>query len=515
MDTTANPNRIVDYVNLNHWEPTIDIIGKLAEGADCSGNPATLGNPAEQWCTNLQFGTKGPPMGVVNQINLGLGQSSNGGRNPPLPNVASFSQDPYAGLDAESAIDGFRNNLMGWSPIYDKDMQKTFSKSNVFYVPFDPYRPLYLHTSWQANDPLVHYTIGDLTDLSVDPTNRVDLADHNPPLDYVGRLNKRYDPWGGGPAGSSQRDFPETDMAVKDPLVYRSDSWDFPTNRFPNVGWLGRVHRGTPWQTLYLKSPNILLRKGVGGTQVQESFNSWKKWTGNPLAYINYGQVSSSIFSNYTAYADAVFSLPTNDWRVLDLFTTAFNDNATRGQLSVNQTNLAAWSAVLSGVNVLPDTTKNGFILPAGVYNPLSPPPLVQLVNGIINARTNFPNNSYQRLGDILAAPELTVNSPYISTNNPAFVSDDVVERIPQQILGLLKGGEAPRFVIYSYGQALKPAVRSIVTSGPYFGLCTNYQITAEVATRAVVRIDGAQPVPGQPYRPRAVVESFNVLPPD
>ena len=40
---------------------------------------------------------------------------------------------------------------------------------------------------------------------------------------------------------------------------------------------------------------------------------------------------------------------------LFDLFTTAFNDNATRGQLSVNisSNSLAAWSAVFSGVTVL------------------------------------------------------------------------------------------------------------------------------------------------------------------
>jgi hypothetical protein len=84
-----------------------------------------------------------------------------------------------------------------------------------------------------------------------------------------------------------------------------------------------------------------------------------------------------------------------------------------------------------------------------------------------------------------------------------------VYERLPQQVLGLLKGGEQPRFVIYAYGQALKPANNSIVTGGPYLGLCTNYQITAEVAIRAVVRIEGAT------NNPRAVTESFDVLPPD
>ena len=64
--------------------------------------------------------------------------------------------------------------------------------------------------------------------------------------------------------------------------------------------------------------------------------------------------------------------------------------------------------------------------------------------------------------------------------------------------------------MVYSFGQSLKPAERSLVTAGgPFFRMCTNYQITAEAATRAVVRIDGA------PANPHAVVESFNVLPSD
>ena len=119
---------------------------------------------------------------------------------------------------------------------------------------------------------------------------------------------------------------------------------------------------------------------------------------------------------------------------------------------------------------------------------------------------------AFPRLGDILRVPELTVNSPFIpgaGVNNFANINDAIYERIPQQVLGLLKGGEQPRFVIYSYGQTLKPANNSIWTSGAYSGLCTNYQITAEAATRTVVRIDGA------PSNPRAVIESFSVLPPD
>jgi hypothetical protein len=84
---------------------------------------------------------------------------------------------------------------------------------------------------------------------------------------------------------------------------------------------------------------------------------------------------------------------------------------------------------------------------------------------------------------------------------------------LPQQVMSLLQVGE-PRFVVYSYGQTLRPAPASIVTGGPYQGMCTNYQVTAEVATRAVVRIEGA-PTTAIPTSPRVVIEKFNLLPPD
>jgi hypothetical protein len=89
--------------------------------------------------------------------------------------------------------------------------------------------------------------------------------------------------------------------------------------------------------------------------------------------------------------------------------------------------------------------------------------------------------------------------------------------------------------VIYAYGQSLKPANNSVVPGGQFYGTCTNYQITGEVATRTVVRFDQnpafqnpnfpnnplnptLNPVmPGtapQFIHPRAVIESFTVLPP-
>ena len=177
-----------------------------------------------------------------------------------------------------------------------------------------------------------------------------------------------------------------------------------------------------------------------------------------------------------------------------------------------------------------------------GVYNTNNNlTPLAFIWQGINNTRagTNpatgrpFANGVFQSEGDILATPQLTVASPFLNTNglNPnakslgaGGVSDEVLERIPQQIMSLLTLNQTPRFVIYSFGQTLHPADHSLVIGGTFNGLCTNYQVTAETATRAVVRVDGS-PDPqyvngkvdsqGRSYPPHVVVEEFNVLPPD
>src|ERR1035438_9616036 len=123
-------------------------------------------------------------------------------------------------------------------------------------------------------------------------------------------------------------------------------------------------------------------------------------WTANPQGVTNFGQLQTNTLALNVpggflgVGSDAYYTQPTNDWRVLDLFTTALNDNATRGQLSINQTNLAAWSAALSGVIALTNVVDSDgnvvlsprVIQPAGVYNPFDPPtwpPLVQLVKRI------------------------------------------------------------------------------------------------------------------------------------
>ena len=465
----TDTGRLLDFVNLDNKGETYNLADILQRNSASTPRRPTAtygGRAGDFWLTNRLGGSSltTPTMGILNQIMASAGI-------PPVTQVEGWPDN----ATNNSAKTFFKDQLLNRGFLAD-----------VFYAPFAPTRDLHIFTSWQANDPLVHYTLGDLTDMVV--SNKFDFL-RSTTLTNIGRVNGRYQPWGETTAGSSVPT--RYDLSLKDPLVRRSDDWNFPTGKFPSVGLLGRVHRGTPWQTVYLKSATT-------------DPGNWMNYAGNGMLVTNYGQLNTNMVPLFARIDDTAMSRPTNDWPLLDIFTTAINEDGMRGQLSVNQTNLAAWSAVLSGVNVLPDLSSSTFIEPAGVYDPLNPTPLARIVEGINRTRASRPDGVFHHLADIAAVPELTVKSPYLS-GNPYAMSDEVYERIPQQIIGLLHSDNTPRYVIYSYGQALKPANRSVQGNG----ICTNYQVTAEMVTRTVVRVDGA------PKNPHVVVESFNILPPD
>jgi hypothetical protein len=373
-------------------------------------------------------------------------------------------------------------------------------------APYTPTRVRVRRLSWQVNDPLVHYLASDLLDSGID-TNGQSVVDIQ---SYVGQLNDRYMPWGGNPQHQPNASTPDDpnlvsqyNTAMKDPWMYSSDDWAFPTNKFPTTGWLGRVHRGTPWQTVYLKSADI----------AANNLPAWRYWTG-------YGD-------NF----DAEFTAPAWDRLLFDVFTTAINDNATTGQMSVNvdanptdpAAGLAAWSALFSGIAVPASVTNSYAVInPAGVAAVASP--LWQLVTNI-NSTRSFYNNAngttggaFQHVGDILAASTLTEQSPFLAATPTNGVSDALMEWLPQQMMSLLRVSSAPRYVIYSYGQTLKPAPGGVVTSSSFFGLVTNYQVVAESATRALVQVNAvlntnANGTLSTNYNTK--IEQFNVLPPD
>ena len=505
-------DRVVDYVSFSDMEATMNITREL------NGPPRTPlnGTPEpEFWATNRPGNSASSSVatvGIINQMDVSLGITTVSDAT-----WASYSRLAIDGLDKNKSIDLLRV-FSGLQPIYGYDkaqLERELTGKLAFQAAFTPCRKLVQDLSWQANDPLVHYQIEDLFDPFNPPnqtlTNsvRFAVAVLAPTTNAnLGLLNDRYRPWGGNPqltpAGNPNNwSFPSEylkangdrqayDVRLKDPLITRSDDWQFPTNKWPSIGWIGRVHRGTPWQTIYLKSAGITETNGVDVT------NTWYGWAGS------------------------IGTHPTNDWKILDAFTVAPNDNAARGLISVNQTNLPAWSAVLSGVSVLTNlATVSGtnrilrvqelFIEPeAGAHNNNTTPTahrpqLRRIVDGINRTRNNQPGQLYPSLGRLLATPELTFASPYLATNK--VVDDATLERIPQQILSLVHEDQ-PRFVVYAFGQTLREAPSSLyMGAGPFNRLCTNYQVTAEFATKVVAHIEGTV------NSPRAVVDSYNEVP--
>ena len=229
-------NRFVDYVNLDEIEPPIDLTYTLMSDAFCSSGYYASGSDGNMWCTNhyVANNLNSPTYGIMNQIAASSGQ-------PGVTVNWNHATSVFpVGLDKSGAIDFFRVQF-NMSPLTYPG--GTFSKTNIFYSPFNPTRNVYFLTSWQANDPLVHYTLGDLNGSL---TNRIFLdtdSGQSTVADIGVRLNRRYEPWALNlpdyPLGGLTQDPKLFDMRLKDPGVNCSDAWSFPTNKFPNIGWLG------------------------------------------------------------------------------------------------------------------------------------------------------------------------------------------------------------------------------------------------------------------------------------
>jgi hypothetical protein len=430
----------------------------------------------------VNLGPFGSSVSITNQI---MNQSGGG---PPNQLVSS----PWA-IGAATDLPGSRmsagliaqvgTGITGDS-VYYNNLTGTLPNSGgwVFGPDYNPSNVVVQMESWVANDPLVHYTVGDLTWPQYgDNVQTMDVEGGLlllPVTNGVGSISRRYNPW----PTAAYYGTPGADMLFKDPMITLPVDWQFPTNKFPSVGWLGRVHRGTPWQTVYFKSDNPGNDQDPGA--------AWVSWVHSPWNNPNIAP------DNY----------PTNDWVLPDLFTTALDDNAARGLLSVNQTNDAAWAAALAGVIMITNADGGVAIDPTNVYQ------FVDAPGGLNMTRTNEPNGLFHKVGEILKSPALTVSNMFLA-NVPMSgavsgfpYGDEVVERIPQQIMGLLKVGE-PQFVIYAWGESLRP--KNLYLSSPNNNLCTNYEITGEFLSRTVCHVVHTN------GPPKMVIDSYNIEPAD
>ena len=474
--TTGQPGVILDYVSLDGLGFSTNILAMLNDQA--LGSPGN--NSPSFWATN----------GIQSQMDISLGNVSQ------LPPQYQWNDALGIVSQRQKEIDAFRV-FCGLRPISGLATNPAVAPSIAWKAPFDVVDSLNMVSVYSANDPLVHYTTADLTEPTI--ANPIRLARTLPgspsitvtnsgsSLVTMGKLNVRYRPWGNKRFPGTTKALQDTvssdpdfvaNVLYKDPLIRQADDWDFPTNKLAGVGQIGRVHRGTPWQTIYLKS-------------WPDPKDKWLTWAG---------------------YAE---SHPTNDWKLVDTFTTTFSDAANTGLLSVNQPDIASWSALLSGVvvisNNLPAIDEFG---PAPRFEAYTIEPsssgLQSIVTNLHFFRTNqAPSGMFTKVGDILRVPQMTLESPFLNKapgQIASGISDAAYEWIPRQTLSLLTIGK-PRYMIYAYGQALKPAERSIVFNTGYENMVTNYQVMGEYVTRSLIRLEGSI------TNPVVVLEKFDVLP--
>jgi hypothetical protein len=175
------------------------------------------------------------------------------------------------------------------------------------------------------------------------------------------------------------------------------------------MGWLGRVHRGTPWQTIYLKSLSV-------------DTSTWQNWLGwaNPC--------------------EARRAQPINDWRLVSELAPLFNPTDPEKLISINQDNPSSWEAILDGLTVFTNGTT---LVPITVSSNSSQ--AIAVANGILAMRAAQSGQVFHTLGDILATPELTWASPWLNTNTNVLrspfstLNDEALEALPSQLLPLLR----------------------------------------------------------------------------
>lgn len=399
---------VIDYVHFDGPNNVRSLDGEIQS----TGIGASYDN---MWVTNT---VRGIPWGIASQFGVSEG-------NPAL-NASYWDQSDVNLIRAE--IYGF-TVFMGGTPSFGlpagyASVYQSYVTNTTVLVPFTPTATSYGYTSWQANDPLVHSLASDLNYSGYDPdpgspvhtgVNKLANGTSLILLPDLGLANAHYQPWGRSPQLFAGVDQNRYNRAYKDPLVRQSDHWNFPDGQPLNPDWIGQVHRGTPWQTIFLKATNILNLTSVG---VPVGMNTWTNWTGNANR------------------SDAINTAPVNDWHVASLIMNLFNTNNLASRFPVNNPDLVAWQGLLDGLTAytnIPEALNAVIISSNSVQASL-------IASAIQLARANRPGQFFSDVGDILAAPQLADQSPFLTGLNPTNkISDEAYEVIPCQLLSLLR----------------------------------------------------------------------------
>lgn len=396
-------DRLIDYVQFSGLSQNLDLSAALFSSFLYNEEPPSI---AGTWLTNRLGGGPAPATptrGIQNQIELSAGYQYISDSD-----WVSYSYASPTGPDRVAALNQFRQFLSG----------STNVPGTNIVAPFTPLRRLIYETVWEANDPLVHYHFSDLVRL---PTNSIRIPvlppkvplPTNSILASPGMLNYSYSPWGGNPWRSSYNDPWAFDSRIKDPSVFSSDNWNFPQGPDLKFEELGRVHRGTPWQTIYLKA---------GGAS---------------------NDVSLRPFFDHNTH-------PTNDWRISELVRDWVDTNRSLARVSINETNPVRWATALSGLKV-----RDGRDDPSGsgakseVTLTADDPGIPLLVAAINRERQRQPGQYFRHVTDLLQVPELSVASPWLAQDwlSQEFGNrrEEAMEALPSQLFERLRSDPVGR----------------------------------------------------------------------
>jgi hypothetical protein len=406
-----------------------------------------------QWSTNAYGPGSSAPFGVINQLYISGHPPAPYGTTPanlmPPGGQWSIAPTPMGATspDAEAAyFNGFFVPNFLWAG------QVYINTQLSILAPYTPSRTVYSSCLLQANDPLVHYLSSDLNAQvgtwalwanSLSEQNGLWYHTDTPvlqpmPAPPTTPIGGRYQPWlrrGQMSISTGVAAVPVTNnYGCIDPLVYGSDYWNFPTNLLQSLACLGQVHRGTPWQTVYLKSPNVLQATATVGTQLLPiGTNTWVQWTGDFDA------------------KDAALMAPISDWRLAGLLMSVLNTNDPTQLFSVNDPNIADWQNVLNGLVVYSNSAPLVF-----AYTPLqfdtyimasNSPQASAIANAIVQTRTSQSSPLFYSIGDMLATSVFSVQSPFLNPGSAAVgqqqtnygIADFEYEAIPAQLLPMLR----------------------------------------------------------------------------
>jgi hypothetical protein len=456
LDGSPGDYNVVDYVQLRAPITVSGLNQALADPSYPTNTGAYM-----QWSTNTPGGDY-TPFGVLDQIYISGHPPTPYGSTPasqmPLGGQWITAPTPMGDMSPEAEAAFFNAFFTPGSTLLYKG--KAYHNTNLsIEAPYTPTRTVYSSFLLQANDPLVHYLSSDLNSqfaslaiwangdyLNGVWTHSDDPGEQPMPIAQNNPVGGRYQPWGNneqlGVMGAAVADSNPYNVAYKDPLVWSSDYWNFPTGQAWNLSWIGQVHRGTPWQTIFLKSTNILQH-----WTLPYGLMTWVAWTGD---------FQTNAPSN--AYLDAVSSAPVMDWQTVSLLAALLNTNDPLTQISVNNPDPNAWAIALDGMIALTNTLLSPLAGRTPQFSSIvisSNSIQAQIIANAIQAtrlNTNlFPQSSFGEIGLVLATPQLSVQSPFLNTNGVPIgarqasnqlddgISDQAYEAIPSQLLSTLR----------------------------------------------------------------------------